>query len=69
MLPDQTLFKEYTDVVNVKQLCEMLGGICSKTACQLLRTSKIQRFKIGNRYFIPKIFVLNYICNLQNRNL
>ena len=26
------LFTEYPDVVNVEQMCEMLGGICDKTA-------------------------------------
>ena len=25
------LFTEYPDVVNVEQMCEMLGGICDKT--------------------------------------
>ena len=28
----QLLFTEYTDVVNVEQMCEMLGGICNKTS-------------------------------------
>ena len=25
------LFTDYPDVVNVEQMCEMLGGICDKT--------------------------------------
>ena len=29
------LFTEYPDVVNVEQMCEMLGGICDKTAYRL----------------------------------
>lgn len=32
------LFTEYPDVVNVEQMCEMLGGICDKTAYKLLRS-------------------------------
>jgi len=44
------LFREYPDVVDVKQLSEMLGGISSKTACRLLQENKI-----------PKIHVLEYL--------
>ena len=32
------LFADYPDVVNVEQMCEMLGGICDKTAYQLLKS-------------------------------
>ncbi len=32
----KTLFKEYPDVVDVRQLCQMLGGIGVKTAYELL---------------------------------
>jgi len=36
------LFTEYPDVVNVEQMCEMLGGICDKTAYRLLKSGKIK---------------------------
>ncbi len=55
------LFREYPDVVDVKQLSEMLGGISSKTACRLLQENKIEHFKIGRIYKIPKIHVLEYL--------
>lgn len=35
------MFRDYPDVVNVEQLCRMLGGISSKTAYRLLKTSAI----------------------------
>ncbi len=55
------MFRGYPDVVNVKQLCEMLGGISTKTACRLLQENKIEHFKIGRIYKIPKIHVLKYL--------
>ena len=41
------LFTEYPDVVNVEQMCEMLGGICDKTAYRLLKSGKIKSFIVG----------------------
>lgn len=49
------LFTDYPDVVNVQQMCEMLGGICDKTAYKLLRSGEIRSFVIGRHYCIPKI--------------
>ena len=38
----KVMFREYPDVVTVEQMCEMLGGISTKTGYRLLRngTSK-----------------------------
>lgn len=55
------IFADYPDVVGVVQLCEMLGGICPKTAYKLLSSDQIQGFRIGNTYRIPKINVIRYI--------
>ena len=38
------LFTEYPDVVNVEQMCEMLGGICDKTAYRLFEIWQNQEF-------------------------
>ena len=38
------LFVDYPDMVNVEQMCEMLGGISTKTAYQLLKTGSIKSF-------------------------
>ncbi|MRN53833.1 helix-turn-helix domain-containing protein [Paenibacillus monticola] len=42
-------------------MCEMLGGISSKTAYTLLQENKISHFKIGRVYKIPKINILLYL--------
>ena len=55
------MFREYPDVVNVEQLCEMLGGISAKTAYRLLRSGTIKNLVVGRRYRIPKIYVLEYL--------
>ena len=55
------LFAEYPDVVNVEQMCEMLGGISTKTAYQLLKTGSIKSFIVGKRYRIPKINIMEYL--------
>ncbi|WP_417079171.1 helix-turn-helix domain-containing protein, partial [Hominenteromicrobium sp.] len=55
------LFAEYPDVVNVEQMCEMLGGICDKTAYRLLKSGKIKSFIVGRRYRIPKLNILEYL--------
>ena len=38
----KVMFTEYPDVVNVQQLCEMLGGISDKTAYRLLKSGVIK---------------------------
>lgn len=55
------LFSEYPDVVTVKQMCTMLGGISMKTAYQLLETGTIRYLKIGKSFKIPKIFIIDYL--------
>ena len=55
------LFAEYPDVVNVEQMCEMLGGICDETAYRLLKSGKIKSFIVGRRYRIPKLNILEYL--------
>ncbi|ASA26444.1 helix-turn-helix domain-containing protein [Paenibacillus donghaensis] len=55
------LFQNYPDIVNIDEMCEMLGGISSKTAYKLLQENKISHFKIGRIYKIPKINILLYL--------
>lgn len=54
-------FSSYPDVVNVKERCEMLGGINVKTGRKLLRENQIQHFKIGRVYYVPKIHIMNFL--------
>ena len=55
------MFTQYPDVVNISQLCEMLGGISEKTAYKLIREGKIGAFLIEKAYRIPKINVIDFL--------
>ncbi len=57
----QMLFCAYPDVVTIKQMCEMLGGICEKTGYRLLHSGKIKYVAIGRSYRIPKINIIDYL--------
>ena len=48
------MFQNYPDVVNVQQMCEMLGGISTKSAYKLLQANKINHFRIEERIKSPK---------------
>jgi excisionase family DNA binding protein len=65
----ESIFKEYPDVVNVPQLCEMMGGISAKTAYRLLKSGAIKSLNIGKGYKIPKIFVLEYLTSPSEKSL
>lgn len=57
----ERMFSEYPDVVNVKQMCEMLGGIGMKTAYSLLQSGEIRYIKIGKSFKIPKVSIVEYL--------
>ena len=62
------LFTEYPDVVNVEQMCEMLGGICDKTAYRLLKSGEIKSFIVVRHYRIPKLNILEYLELIDKSN-
>lgn len=63
------LFPNYPDVVNIKQLCEMLGGISRRTAYKLMQDNEIAHLKVGRAYKIPKCHVIAYLqkCGTTGR--
>ena len=61
----KVMFPEYPDVVNVEQLSEMLGGVSVKTVYRLLKSGKIKSLYFGKRYRIPKLFVVEYLTDLE----
>lgn len=63
------MFSEYPDVVSPEQLQKMLGGIGKTTAYKLLRGGKIKSVRIGRRYLIPKICVIEYLCGEGENDL
>ena len=63
------MFSEYPDVVSPEQLQKMLGGIGKTTAYKLLRVGKIKSVRLGRKYLIPKICVIEYICEDNGNGL
>ena len=57
----KSIFKDYPDVVNVKQLQMMLGGISKKLAYHLLKNNIIKSIKIGRQYKVAKADVILYL--------
>ncbi|GGH35360.1 helix-turn-helix domain-containing protein [Paenibacillus segetis] len=56
------MYQDYPDVVNIDQLCLMLGDISKKTAYKLLQAGRIGHFRIGKIYKIPKIHIIEYLA-------
>ena len=54
------MFPEYPDVVNVKQLQQMLG-ISRHLAYDLIEGGDIQAILVGNAFRIPKVSIINYV--------
>ena len=61
------LFAKYPDVVNLKQLREMLGGISEGTALKLMQENRVEHFKLRNIYYIPKDSVIDYLLGYHYR--
>ncbi len=62
------MFANYPDVVEVGQMCAMLGGIGRKTAYDLLRTGKIRCLKIGRSFKIPKTCIIDYLIGADEKS-
>ena len=57
---NDNMFSSYPDVVQVKDLMEMLH-IGRNSAYDLLSTGKIKTIRVGRKYIIPKRSVISYI--------
>ena len=55
-----TVFVQYDDVVNVKNLCEMLN-INLKTGYKILESKELDSIRIGREYRIPKASIFKYL--------
>ena len=53
-------FKDYPDVLDVEQMSEILN-VSTKTGYKLLAENKVQAFKIGRSYRIPKVHLYAYL--------
>lgn len=54
------MFADYPDIVDARQLQEMLG-ISRHAVYDLLKAGRIRGLKLSNAYKIPKINVIRYV--------
>lgn len=57
--------RDYPDVVTVKELRLMLGGVTENTVYSLLKKEKIGHFCISNQYLIPKAYVIDFMMSKE----
>ena len=58
------MLEEYKDVINVKDLCEILN-IGKNTAYKLLKNNDRPNRRLGKKYIIPKFGVIEYLKGVQ----
>ena len=58
------MLKNYNDVLEVQDLCEILG-IGKNTAYKLLQNNIIPNRRIGRKYIIPKCGVIKYLKSTE----
>ena len=58
--PYKQLLRNYPDVLDVNQMCEILK-ISSKTAYSILQAGVIESLKVGRSYRIPKLNLIKYL--------
>lgn len=56
-------FAEYEDVVTPADISKMLDGVNISTVRGMLWRSEIKSFRVGNRYLIPKVSVIDYVLS------
>ena len=54
------VFKEYPDILDVKQVSILLG-VSTKTVYRLLRSGSLSSLKIGREFRVPKVNVMKYV--------
>lgn len=59
---NDNMFADYPDIVNVKQLQEILG-IGRNLAYSLLTGGKVKAIKVGREYKIIKNSIIDYVSN------
>lgn len=59
------MLKKYPELLHIEQLCEILGGISTKTGYKLLKDGKISCMKVGREYRITKVDLVNYLLKIN----
>lgn len=56
------MFLQYPDVVTIQQVMEMLN-IGRNKVYELIQNGTIQTIRIGKKYIIPKVAVIQFLSN------
>jgi len=56
-------FAGYDDLVTPADISKMLDGVNISTVRGMLWRSEIKSFRVGNRYLIPKVNVIDYVLS------
>lgn len=64
----RNVFREYPDVMNVKQVSTLLG-VSTKTVYKLLQDGSLLSLKVGREFRVPKINVMKYMKLISVENL
>lgn len=56
----KSMFTDYPDVINIEQLCVMLG-VGKKKAYELVRSGELRSLPCSKAIKIPKMLVIDYI--------
>lgn len=56
----RSVFKEYPDILDVKDVCTLLG-VSPKVVYRLLNNEIIVSLKVGRAFRIPKVNVMRYV--------
>ena len=59
----KVVLKGYPDVLNVKQVSEILG-VCEKTVYKLITEGQLPVLKVGRQFRITKVSTLKYLRTL-----
>ena len=58
------MFVDYPDVITIDDLQDMLH-IGRNTAYKMLQDDMIKTFRIGKKYIIPKVSVINFVSSIS----
>lgn len=56
----QTVFREYPDVMDVKQASALLG-VSTKTVYNLIAAGALSALRVGRSFRIPKVNIMRYL--------
>jgi excisionase family DNA binding protein len=56
----RVVFKEYPDVLDVKQVSTLLG-VSTKTVYKLINGGSLPSLKIGREFRVPKVMLMRYM--------